>query len=505
MTLIKTNILKTNYIKRNFTFTLLITSPVFAVQSGNVVNHSEKLNILWIVVDDMGIELPCFGNKSIETPNIDRLVSEGTLFTNAFLTSSISSPSRSAMITGMYQTTIGANNHTSGRGEKKIILPEEIQPVQALFQEKGYYTSNCDYPLKNKLIGKTDYNFEWDKKIYDGNDWAEKKSEQPFFSQIQLWGGKNRDNARWKEIALKELGSLTATTEIVLPPYYPKDLVLLEDWALYLDCIRYTDKLLGEIIKRLETEGILDKTIIIFMGDNGISHARGKQFLYDEGIRTPFIVRGPGVKAGAIRTDLIEHIDMGAISLGFSGIKTPGWMQGRDVFSKKYKKRTAVFSARDRAGETVDRIRAIRTERYKYIRNFYPDRPHMQPSNYKDTKEIIIRLRELHDKGGLNELQEKLLFVSSRPAEELYDIIKDPFETVNLAQDSEYFKVLKKLRQQLQTWSKKTKDHEPETPEVYDKEMRYKLDHTKFNIEKSKLFENIELMKRWQTERPYKK
>lgn len=483
---------------------MLISSPVFVVHSGSVVNHSEKPNILWIVVDDIGIELPCYGNKSIETPNIDRLVNEGTLFTNAFLTSSISSPSRSAMITGMYQTSIRANNHQSGRGERKIMLPEKIELLPALFKEKGYYTSNGDYPLKKNTIGKTDYNFEWDKSVYDGNDWAEKKSGQPFFSQIQLWGGKNRDNARWKEIASKELGSLTAATEIVLPPYYPKDLVILEDWALYLDCIRYTDKLLGEIIKRLETEGILDKTIIIFMGDNGISHARGKQFLYDEGIRTPFIVRGPGVKAGAIRTDLIEHIDMGAISLGFSGIKIPDWMQGRDVFNEKYKKRSAVFSARDRAGETVDRIRAIRTERYKYIRNFYPDRPHMQPSNYKDNKEIIIRLRELHAKGELNENQEKILFALSRPTEELYDIIADPFETINLANHPKHSKDLKKMRRILQKWSKVTNDPDPEIPEIYDLEMEYQLGKTRSKIDKAKISENIELMKRWQTERPLK-
>lgn len=497
--------MKSNPIQKKYALTVLLASPVFISQSAKVVCPLVKPNILWIVVDDMGVELPCYGTTSIETPNIDRLVREGTLFTNAFLTASISSPSRSAMITGMYQTSIGANNHLSGRGEKKINLKDDIQLIPALFQQQGYYTCNGDYPLKNKAIGKTDYNFEWDKSIYDGNDWSGRNPRQPFFAQIQLWGGKNRDNTRWKEIALKELGNLTSPSGIKLPPYYPQDSVLLNDWALYLDCIRYTDKQVGEIIKRLETEGILDNTIIIFMGDNGISHARSKQFLYDEGIRTPFIVRGPGVKARAVRTDLIEHIDMGAISLGFSGIEIPSWMQGRDVLSKKYKKRNAVYSARDRAGETVDRIRAVRTEKYKYIRNFYPDRPHLQPSNYKDSKAIIKQLRVLHDKGELNELQEKLLFASKRPTEELYNIIKDPFETTNLAQNPKYLNVLKKMRLQLQVWSIETNDPEPETPEVYDIEMRYQLDKTRSEVDKAKVLENIKLMKRWETERPYRK
>ena len=97
-----------------------------------------------------------------------------------------------------------------------------------------------------------------------------------------------------------------------------------------------------------------------------------------------------------------------------------------------------------------------------------------------------------------------MLFDPTRPTEELYDIIKDPFETINLAQNPKYLNVLKKLRLQLKTWSKKTNDPEPETPEIYDIEMRYQLDKTKTN-DKAKVLENIELMKRWETDRPYKK
>jgi arylsulfatase A-like enzyme len=274
-------------------------------------------NILWIIMDDVGAELPCYGEKAIQTPNIDRLVREGTKFDRAFLTASVCSPSRSAMITGMYQTTIGAHHHRSGRGTEKIHLPAGVEPASALFQRAGYHISNGDYPAKGKGTGKTDYNFEWDPQIYDANDWAARQPGQPFFAQLQLWGGKNRnDNGRWyREVAPKALGTLTRPEDVTLPPYYPRDPVLLEDWAQYLDCIRYCDLQVGSILRRLETEGILDQTFVILMGDNGISHARGKQFLYDEGIRTPFIVRGPGVARGAVRGDLIEHIDMAATSL----------------------------------------------------------------------------------------------------------------------------------------------------------------------------------------------
>ena len=190
-------------------------------------------------------------------------------------------------------------------------------------------------------------------------------------------------------MAPKALGTLTKPEDVTLPPYYPRDPVLLEDWAQYLDCIRFCDQQVGEILQRLETEGILDQTIIILMGDNGISHARGKQFLYDEGIRTPFIVRGPGIARGTVRNDLIEHIDMAATSLAWAGLPVPSWMQGRDIFAKDYPRRDAVFAARDRCDETVDRIRSVRTEQFKYIRNFHPQRPMLQPNDYKDAKPIL--------------------------------------------------------------------------------------------------------------------
>ncbi len=354
--------------KRQLTLlTALLLMPLAALHAVDVPNLSGTPSILWINMDDVGCELPCYGNKTIQTPNMDRLVREGTKFTHAFLTAPVCSTSRSAMITGMYQTTIGANHHVSGRGDHRIELPAGVEPVPAIFQRAGYYTCNGDYPAKSKALGKTDYNFEWDHKIYDSNDWAGRKPGQPFFAQIQLWGGKNRnDDGSWyRTKALKALGTLTKPEAVSLPPYYPRDPVLLEDWAQYLDSIRLCDQQIGAILQRLEAEGILDQTIIILMGDNGISHARGKQFLYDEGIKMPFIVRGPGITPGAVRSDLIEHIDMAATSLGWAGLPVPKWMQGSDVFSKNSQKRTAVFAARDRCGETADRIRSVRTEKFK--------------------------------------------------------------------------------------------------------------------------------------------
>ena len=411
------------------------------------------------------------------------------------------------MITGMYQTTIGAHNHLSGRGERKIHLLGQVVPIPVLFQRAGYTTTNGNYPEKSKGLGKCDYNFQWGHAMYDGNSLADRKTDRPFFAQLQLFGGKDRHGQKWvREVAPRSLGALTDSQQVKLPPYYPRDPVILDDSAQYLDTVRYTDKLVGEIIDQLEAEGILDDTVIILFGDNGISHARGKQFLYDEGIRTPLIIRGPGIEIGKVRDDLVEHIDLAATSLALAGEQVPDWMQGDDILAKEYVPKPAVFAARDRCGETVDMIRSVRTKQYKYIRNFFPDRPHLQPTNYKDTKQILIRLRELHVAGKLNDLQEELLFAPKRPSEERYDIEADPYETANLAGRPEHRHALLDLRSRLQVWMEQTHDPGPESSEVYAIEMEFQIDRNRRDPQgHAAIQQNVELMKRWAIERPYKK
>ena len=461
-------------------------------------------NILWIFVDDMSANFSSFGENTIETPHVDRLVKEGTKFSRCFVTAPVCSPCRSALITGMYQTTIGAHHHRSGRGVEKIHLPDGVEPAPALFQRAGYYTAIGGWPSRGTALGKTDYNFEWDTAIYDGNDWSGRAAEQPFFMQIELRGGKLRHGSRWKEIAQQELGNLTDPDSVTLPPYYPRDPVLLEDWARYLDTCRYTDLQVGQIVERLRREDLLNSTVIFFLTDHGISHARGKQFLYDEGIHVPLVIRGPGIEAGVVRDDLVEHIDLAATSLALAGIPVPEGMQSRDVLAADYVPRAAVFSARDRCDETVDRIRSVRTERFKYIRNFLPERPHLQPNRYKDGKRIVQRLRELHEAGQLDPLAESLLFSPSRAPEELYDLESDQREIRNLAADTAYTSVLTDLRQRLDDWVDETGDcgREPESDRMYDSDMAVYLgkDAAADSPRRRVLQQNISLMKRWAQE-----
>ena len=482
---------------------LLITfaSPLFA-------QDRERPNIIWMIVDDMSAEFSCYGETLIETPHLDRLAQNGVLFSNAFVTAPVCSTNRSAFITGMYQTSIGAHHHRSGRGELKIKLPTGIRPIPEIFQEAGYHTSNTRWPEGPKNSpGKTDYNFEWDKAMYDANDWSQRKPGQPFFAQIQLRGGKLRgkdsaDYEKVRKMAEKMLGSTTDPSQVTLPPYYPDLPILREDWAAYLDSVRITDAHIGTLVDRLKKDGDLENTVILFMTDHGISHARGKQFLYEEGLHVPLVIAGPGIEAGQKRDDLVEHIDIAALSLGLAGIPIPDYMQAKDILSRDYEKRDTIYAARDRCDETVDYIRGLRTQRYKYIRNYLPSRPHLQPNRYKDAKEIIKALRETHSKGALDSIQEKILFAPHREAEELYDLKNDPHELNNLAADPSKAKLLMQLRERLDDWIEETHDPGPESESMYDSEMAVylKTKQTRDSEQAEILRRNITQMKTWAAE-----
>ncbi len=478
-----------------------------------LLSAAERPNLLWFIVDDMSANFSCYGEKAIATPHVDKLATEGTRFSRAYVTAPVCSPCRSALITGMYQTTIGAHQHRSGRGELKIHLPDGVEPIPAILQHHGYHTCIGDglnaAPAPGKGgkakgrsgLGKTDYNFEYDPAIYDGSDWSTRAEGQPFFMQVQLAGGKLREGPKekreekFRSKVRKVFGATTDPEKVILPPHYPRDPVLVQDWADYLDSVRLTDHHVGQVIDRLEKEGLLGNTLVVFMTDHGISHARGKQFLYDEGTHVPLVVRGPGITAGALREDLVEHIDLAALTLAAAGLEVPSWMQGRDLFAKDYQPRTEVFAARDRCDETVEKIRSLRTSRFLYIRNFLPLRPHLQPNRYKDSKDIIIALRAGHQAGTLPELTEKLLFAPTRPAEELYDTLADPWQNRNLADDPAHAATLADLRSRLDAKLIATKDPAPESEAMYDSDMVEYLKRKDPVVEA-----NINLMKRWNAE-----
>jgi len=409
---------------------------------------SAPSNVVWIVIEDASRHVGCYGETLIKTPNIDRMAREGIRCSSAFVTSPVCSSSRSAMVSGMYQTTLGVHNHrsqtSSGKGGgnadyyDSYKVPNSVKLIPELFRDAGYFVTNKS---------KTDYNFIPTSKLYHGNDWKKAPADQPIFAQFQLSGGKNR-----------KAKSHADPAKVVLPPYYPDHPTLRQDWAKYLDSWVKTDEEVGRILGDLKKRGRLDSTAVFLWTDHGVSHLRGKQFLYEEGIRVPMIIRLPKKhRAGTERDDLIEHIDIAACSLKLAGIKIPNYIQGRDFLAADYKPRKFVFAARDRCDETVDVLRCVRDSRYKYVRNFMSHVPHAQPSQYKDGKKILQVIRGLHKEGKLNEQQSRP-FASRRPPEELYDLQNDPHELVNLATEPKHLDRLAAMRKALRQRMTQTRD-----------------------------------------------
>ena len=386
-------------------------------------------NILWIYIEDTNAWMSCYGDNVVETKNIDQLAAEGVRFDRAYMTSGVCSPTRSAVITGMYQTSIGAHEHYSSFSKWRGNVMEKWEPnhlgvrtVPEIMQASGYYTFN---------EGKFHYNFVFDeddlyhrhgangyKGAKNGTEWSGRKPGQPFFGQIQLVGGKFR-NAK----------PVVKNEDVPVPAIYPDHPIIRKNIAYHYNTILELDRELGEIVDGLKRDGLYDNTIIFFFSDHGSLMPRSKQFLYEEGIRVPFILRGPNIPVGKVREDLVSGIDISATTLALANIKIPDNMHGMNMMADDFH-RDYILAARDRCDYTIDRIRAINTGRYKYIRNFMTDKPYMQP-NYRSESELMKFMHTAYEAGNLNETQARF-FSGHRPAEELYDLQNDPGETNNL-------------------------------------------------------------------------
>lgn len=455
-----------------------------SVSTGFSVEKS-KPNILWIIAEDIGPDLGCYGNRRVSTPNLDKFATESVRYVNAFSTAPVCSPSRSALITGMYQTSIGAHNHRTFSEFKKP-LPDGIAPITEYFREAGYYTVNVQPSTKAGRkkpgphgSGKTDFNFAWDGEIFEGKDWNERKPGQPFFAQLSLkashrgpwWDQENNSKAR------------VNPDDVALPPYYPDHPIARQDWADYLNAVMMMDSHFGSVMKRLNDEGLTENTVVFFFGDEGRCMLRAKQWLYDAGLRIPLMIRWPGeIEPVSINDDLISGVDIAATSLAIAGINVPPHIHGIDFLVSGDKKRDYVIGARDRCDETVDRIRSVHTKYFNYIRNYYPERPYTQQNRYKDTRYPMLSLmKELHEQGALTPEQE-LFMAPQKPEEELYDLLSDPFEVNNVAQNPAYANILNEMRAILDRWIDDTGDQGiiPESQDVLDKVLQQRIEEYGF-------------------------
>jgi len=428
-------------VKRTVFPTFLAVVGVAISAWARAADAPQRPNIVWIMAEDICPDLSCYGVEAVRTPNLDGLAADGVRYTNAFTTAPVCSTSRSAMMTGMYQNAIGAHQH---RTADKRPLAGGVTPFPILLKKAGYHTGL----MYNK---KLDLNFRHDsKEILADGDW-EKAGERPLFAQITI----ANTHRSWHHHAECPVDP----AKVVVPPYYPDTPLVRRDIANGLEEIQKMDQTVGEILKRLDEEGLAPNTLVIFIGDNGRCEVRGKQFLYDGGTHIPLVMRWPGhIKPGQVCDDLVSSIDITATILAAAGVGVHKWMQGRDLLDPSTPQRDYVFTARDKMDDTHDAMRACRDKRFKYILNLMPERAYCQLNEYKEKQyPLLALLNVMHLKGQLSEVQDRFM-QPTKPKEELYDVVADPYETKNLADDPKCAADLERMRKALDDWRKMVGD-----------------------------------------------
>ena len=438
-----------------------------AKQSANKASD-EKPNILWITCEDISPYLSCYGDSYAKTANLDKLAGESVLYTKAFATAPVCAPARSCLITGVYATSLGSQHLRSD-----IKLPEQIKCFPQYLRAAGYYCSN-NY--------KKDYNFTdvgvWDESSKTAH-WRKRgpgqgsrgAGSQPFFSVFNFTSThQGQINGSDEEFFAKYSSKLKPEerhdgSRICLPPHYPDTPFVRKIWARYYDLITFMDKQVGDLLGQLEEDGLADNTIVFFFSDHGLGIPRFKRTLYDTGLNVPLIIRFGGryqnlspVKAGQKTDRLVSFVDFAPTVLSLAGLPIPSYMQGRAFLGSQVgAPQKYVFGAASRVDEAYELSRSVRDKRYKYIRNYMPHLPYVQPSEYPDRAEIMKELRRVAAEGKLFGPQ-KLFWQPTKPVEELYDTVADPHEIQNLADSPKHQHILRRMRRVHCKWIVETYD-----------------------------------------------
>ncbi|WP_236974247.1 sulfatase family protein [Membranihabitans maritimus] len=427
---------------------LLIIGAMITIYSAVSSQNVSQPNILWIIAEDMSQDLGCYGNNIVKTPNIDQLANSGMRFTNMFTTAGVCAPSRTAIATGMYQTTLGAM-HMSYSEELKPDLPGGVRTIEDILEENGYQTLG---------MGKDHYLFSNDKSSFQYKDIDDLNGEKPFFAKVNShYTHRDFDNDSVFPLDDRDL---------ILPPYYPDVQSIREDWAAYYENVQLLDREVKEILDEFEAKGLLKNTIIFFFSDHGRPFLKGKYWTYDSGVRIPFSVYIPeeinftqGYKQHSVSEQMLSAIDISATTLALAGVKKPDYMQGKVFLGSQIEaKRDYIFSSIDRISGTNFKTRAVRTKKYKYIKNFNNGRSILEcTTEYAKAKYPGYHAVSILDHfNKLNGVEKSL--VNPLPAEELYDLENDPHETVNLAYEEEFQVIRERLQTILTDWIGKIED-----------------------------------------------
>lgn len=418
-------------------------------------------NILWITCEDMSPHLGSFGEKVAKTPNLDKLAKEAVRYTNVFSTAGVCAPSRSSLITGMYQTSIGTHNmrtlqmpvtqKSSPLPSYSALLPEQVKCFPEYLRKAGYYCTNNE---------KQDYQFEapltvWNENSKTANWQGRQDKNQPFFSVINLM------ITHESQVFARDKEPITVNPDsVIVPPYYPDNAIIRKDIARFLTNVEIMDRQVGEILQKLKDDELYDNTIIFFYSDHGDGLPFVKRELYDRGLKVPMLIRFPNAQnAGVVDNQLLSFVDFAPTVLSLANILIPKYIQGQAFLGKQKSKTTRkyIYAARDRMDSEYDRVRAVSDGRFKYLKNYQPEKPYYQDIKYRLSQKSMQEILRLKEAGQLNE-QQAYWFRNSKPEEELFDTQSDPYEFKNLADNPAYKAKLIELRQKHLEWMKQFGD-----------------------------------------------
>lgn len=463
--------------------------PLFAfVISGvSYLFAADQPNILFCISDDQSYQhTGANGDPVIETPAFDRVAQEGLRFTHAFCDAPTCGPSRSAILTGqsIWRLEEAGNIHSTlpakfatytdelrKAGYKvgatgKAWGPGRLEPGGRTENPAGPFYEGRTIETPFRFMRNTDYagNFE--------NFMAEVKEGEPFC----FWMGTSEPHRGYEDGAGLKSGK--DLSKIVVPAVFPDNEIVRSDIADYLVEIEHFDKMVGRAIASLEERGLLENTIVVITSDHGMPFPRAKASLYDLGSRIPLAIRWTeGIEnPGRVVDSFVNLSDLAPTFLSAAGLKPPSMMTARslmDIFANnETADRDAAFIAMERhdgcrAGGKGYPCRAIRTRDFMYIYNFEPTRwPSGSPDasvcaraipygeiDSSPTKTFMMENRNTH---GIADLAH--LSFGMRPAEELYDLKKDPEQMVNVAGSVDYEPMRSILRERLFARLAETKD-----------------------------------------------
>lgn len=434
------------------------------VQSQNT--HPSRPNILFVIADDwMFPHAGAYGDRVVKTPNFDRVARSGALFNNSICAAPTCSASRAGILTGqaIHRLDEGANLYG--------FLPSRFRVYPDVLEEAGYsvgFTSKGWGPGTLDNSGRT-RNPAGPLFVSFDEFLKQSPSDKPFC----FWHGSNNPHRNYKPGSGVESG--IKLSDVKVPPFLPDTKAVRSDIADYYLEVQQFDAELGKALESLEASGKAGNTLVVVTSDNGMPFPRSKANLYGSGTHMPLAIRWPDkVKAGTRVNTPVSHTDLAPTFLEAVGLAAPPDITGRSLMplltGSGTFDRKMVFTERERhtncrKGNSSYPSRAMRTADFLYIRNFWPNLwPAGDPemfSSLGDFGDIDPGPTKSQLMNRRNNPEIKPYFeraTAKRPAEELYDLRKDPWELKNVASDRAYESVRKQMSDDLESWMKQTAD-----------------------------------------------